>query len=288
MKQCLSILLFFFLAITVNGQGKKYPENFGGIFHSKSLLLGKNIFKGDVGYSVSKVSYRDSMTALKEYYRQSARINFSINPWRDLYIRNIFYIDLNYSDIAPPWLSDYFYQVGYYNWRNKTFSFGYENYQPNVWNTVSDDFITNLKRGFFFVSYNLVISTSDKKTLRPLFWDKTSKIIFTPVARLHPEYPDEYNGFGGNLKTVIGTNIRYVILKNIYVETALFYYPLAKTILHWDPDFTYGFGIYDWRAFKLNFSYGNWIANRFPWNKKELDDYGFLNGEFNISFSYSW
>ncbi len=68
----------------------------------------------------------------------------------------------------------------------------------------------------------------------------------------------------------------------------LHYYPIGETKLPWDADFTYGFGISDWRAFKLNFSYGNWIANRFPWNMKELDYHNFMNGEFVLSFTYSW
>lgn len=283
---CLSLLLHF---EGIFAQEKKYPENFGDMFNSKKVLLGRNIFKGDVGYSFSKVSYRDTVSILHEYYRNTTRINFNINPWRDLYFRNTFYIDLTPSDIAPPWLSNYFYQIGYYNWRNKTFSFGYENYQPNKWNGFGENFFTNFKRGFLFASYNFILTKpKDKKHLRPFFWDETSKLAFTPLVRIHPEYQNEFNQFGGYFKPIIGTTIRYVIIKNIYVETGLFYYPISKTKLPWDPDFTYGFGIYDWRAFKINFSYGNWIANRFPWNTKQLDYYNFLNGEFVLNFTYSW
>ena len=270
-------------------QQKKYPENFGDLFNSTNVLLGKNIFKGDIGQSISKVSFSDTTGVLREFYRYAARINFNINPWRDFYVRNTFFIDIDQPDFTPPWLSNYFYQIGYYNWRDKTFSFGYENYQPNRWNGFSEEFYTNFKRGYLFISYNYILEKlEDKGSFNPIFWDNTSKIIFVPIVKIHPEYQNEYNEFGGNFKSVIGMNIRYVIVKNIYFETGLFYYPIETAKLPWDPDFTYGFGIFDWRAFKLNLSYGNWIANRFSWNTKELDNYGFMNGEFNLNFTYSW
>jgi len=286
-KLLLSLLLLHLE--NVPAQQNKYPENFGDIFNSKKALLGKNIFLGDVGYSFAKVSYLDTASALQEYHRNTTRINFNINIWRELYFRNTFFIDLTPSNISPPWLSNYFYQVGYYNWRDRTFSFGYENYQPNKWNGFSENFVTNFKRGFFFASFNYFIRPpKGKKQLRPLFWDETSKLAITPLIRFHLEYQNQFNQFGGNFKPIVGTTFRYVIVKNIYVETGLFYYPIKETILPWDPDYTYGFGIYDYRAFKINFSYGNWIANRFAWNSKVLDYYNFSNGEFILNLTYSW
>ncbi|MEX2590884.1 MAG: hypothetical protein WD334_11825, partial [Chitinophagales bacterium] len=161
--------------------------------------------------------------------------------------------------------------------------------QPNKWDGFFEDFFTNFKRGYLFVSFNYFLETpKDKKHLKPLFWDETSRFVITPLIRIHPEYQDNMNELGGYFKPILGTTLRYVIIKNIYLETGLFYYPIQKTKLMWDPDFTYGFGISDWRAFKVNFTYGNWIANRFPWNDKEMDYYNFLNGEFTLYLTYSW
>lgn len=298
MKSTLLILIVLVSILNVQAQFKKYPENFGDIFlkgkrksnpeYSKALM-GKNVFSGSLAYSVSKVTYADNEGIVQEYFRNAAIINFNVRPWRDFFIRNSFIIDLNEPVVAPPWLSDYYYQIGYYNWRNKTFSFGYENYQANRWDTFFENFYTNFKRGYFFVSFNYTLSLPEnKKKFVPFFWDKTSKLALSPFFRVHPEYTDEYSEFEGYLKPVTGINIRYVIVKNIYVETSLLYYPIEKTKLPWDPDFTYGFGIYNWKAFRMNFSYGNWIANRYPWNQKEIPNYGFMNGEFNINITYSW
>ncbi len=284
----ITIFLLLIMLAICNAQKGNWPNNFGDLFNSEKLLLGKNIFRGDVGYSLSKVSYQDGSGELVEYFRHATKINFNINPWRDLYLRNTLMVDMNRPEIAPPWLSNYFFQIGYYNWRSNTFSFGYENYQPTTWYSENPTFWTNVKRGYFFGSYNYTFSNPDTVDLRPLFWDNSSKITLEPFLRIHPEYPDERNELGGHFKPIIGGNIRYVIIANIYVETGLFYYPIPATKLPWDPDFTYGFGIYDWRGFRINLTYGNWIANRFPWHDNPLDYYDFLNGEFTLSFTYSW
>jgi len=291
MKKYIYFCFLILLTDLTTAQEDKYPENFGEIFKSDKMLLGQNIFKGDIAYSLSRVSYVDETQILQEYLRQSIRFNFNINPWQELYIRTSIYLDLTRSSVSPPWLSDFFYQVGYYNWRSNSVSFGYENYQPNRWATFFENFYENFKRGFVFVSYNITLEKPEgEKTLKPFFWDETSKLIIVPVFKVHPEYQDENNNFAGYFKPILGVNIRYVIFYNIYLESGLFYYSKEEAKLSWDPDFTYGFGIFDWRAFKINISYGNWIANRFPWNEgnKELDYYGFLNGEFVLSFTYSW
>jgi hypothetical protein len=284
-----SLLLFIFILLIpedVYTQNKKYPEHFGDVFNSDKFLLGKNIFKGDVGLASSKISFVNSQEELIEFYRVASKVNFHINPFDNFYIKNTFYIDLIKDDDAPFWLSNHFYQIGVYNWRNRTLSYGYENYQPNRFRNAEFDYWTNIKRGLFFVSYNLSFSNDDDRK-HLLFLDETSKFTITPMIRVQPEYVDQNNRTFGYVKPIIVSNFRYVILKNIYIETALFYYPIRKTKLLWDPDFTYGFGIFDWRAFKINFTYGNWMANRFPWLDKEMK-HGFMNGEFTLFINYSW
>lgn len=257
------------------------------IISAQEKTLFNNKLKGDIGYSLSEISYLNEDDVLQEYYRNSLKVNLNVNFWRDFYFKNTFYVDLNKSDIEPVWLSDYFFQIGNYNWRNKTFSYGYENYQPNKWDNFSDNFFTNLKRGYFFGSYKYIITKpKDNNFFKPLFLDETSKIDITPIIKLHPEYADEFNEFEGNLKPIMALNIRYVIIKNIYIEAGLFYYPIQESKLPWDPDYTYGFGLFDYRKFKVNVSYGNWIANRF--GTKELKHHGFTNGEFVINFTYAF
>jgi hypothetical protein len=282
-------LLLSILSISLslaNAQEKKYPEHFGDVFKSKKCLLGKKIIKGDVGFATSKISFINDQGNLREFFRVTNKVNFNINLFKDFYIKNTFYFDLIKNEEAPLWLANHFYAIGVYNWRNKTFSYGFENFQPNRFKNAQFDYWTNLKRGLLFVSYNYELSKINFPK-NPLFFDNTSKFVFVPLLRLQPEFVNANNQKAGNLRPILGTNIRYVIYKNIYIETGLFYYPITKTRLPWDPDFTYGFGIFDYRAFKVNMSYGNWIANRYPWANKEIK-HGFMNGEFTLNINYAW
>jgi hypothetical protein len=275
--------VFFSLA---SAQEKKIPEHFGDVFKSNKCLLGKNIFKGNVGFATSKISFINDQGNLIEFFRITNKVNLNMNLFKDFYFKNTFYFDLINNQEAPLWLANHFYAMGVYNWRNKTFSYGYENFQPNRFINAQFDYWTNLKRGLFFLSYNYEVNRSNFAKNR-LFFDNTSKFVLVPLLRLQPEFVDENNQKAGNLRPILGTNFRYVIYKNFYIETSLFYYPIKETRLPWDPDFTYGFGIFDYRAFKVNVSYGNWIANRYPWQNNEIK-HGFMNGEFTLNINYTW
>jgi len=281
------ILVVIILSATfAQSQEKKFPEHFGDLLKSDKMFLGKRLFKGDVGFATSQISFLNNTNELVEYYRVTSKVNFNINPFKDFYIKNTFYFDLIQNSEAPLWLSNHFYAIGVYNWRHKTFSYGYENYQPNRFSNAQFDYWTNMKRGLFFISYNYELN-KERNPKNPLFFDNTSKFLIVPIIRVQPEFVDINNETLGYIKPILGTNFRYVFYKKMYLETAFLYYPIEKTKLPWDPDFTYGFGIHDWRAFKINFSYGNWIANRFPWTEKEMK-HGFMNGEFTLNINYAW
>ena len=282
------LIIVFFLNFTVQSQNPSKPDNFGQLFSSDKMLLGKDVFKGDIGYSFSKISFSDDLGNLKNIHRHVVKINFNINPWKDFYFKNTFFVPLNQIADKPFWISDYYFSLGYYNWRNNSFSFGYENYQPNNFNNFFENIFNNLSRGFFFLEYKLILENSTGVNLLPFNIDETSTITIIPALRLNPEYANKNNELKGHFKWVIGLSMRYVILKNIYIESSLWYYPLKKSKLPWDPDFTYGFGVFDWRPFSINFSYGNWIANRFPWNEKELKNHRFINGQWSLNLTYSW
>jgi len=286
----LTVILVFLSPSSSRAQGevsaRKYPEHFGDLFGSTRFLLGKRIIRGDVGTSFSRISYSDQPGKLTEFYRSALRTNLVLNPFSDFQIRGTLYTDFISREKAPIWLADFFYQVGYYNWRDYTFSLGYENYQPNRFRNAQIDFLTNARRGHFFLSYTIaLLKHNDSWSGR--FSDETTKILVIPIVRVQPEYVDMQNQRAGNWRPVAGSSIRYILFRNIYVESAAYWYPIAGTRLPWDPDFTYGFGISNWRAFKLNLTYGNWIANRFPWESEGIP-HGFLNGEFVLNFTFAW
>ncbi len=258
-------------------------SSIGGLLNTNCCLMGKGVIKGDVGFAYSKITFANIEGGYTDYNRVASNVNLTVMLYKDFQIRTSLFFDLNDNKTKPHWLSNMFYSIGYYNWRNNTFSYGYENYQPNRFDGTFD-FIDNMKRGFLFTSFNhyLIGSNSSLKL------DESSQIFVSPFVRYSPEYTDRSGTTVlGNNKIVLGTSMRYVIYKNIYVEGAVYLYPQKETQLPWDPDFTYGFGLFDWRSFKLNISYGNWIANRFPWNDKEMKN-DFMNGEFKMNFTFAW
>lgn len=281
-KLIIFTMLFIGFFSEINGQ----YDNLGQMWGIENSIMGKSKIRGDIGYAFSLISYKPKDDTLYVFPRNSVNINLDFNVYKHLHIRTSFYIDMNTSPIKPPFLSDLYYQIGWYDWHNKSFSFGYENYQPhNLFqkNGRKTDWGTNFKRGMFFTSYNLDLigRRSSLKT------DKTTQIRVTPAVKYIFEYTDKFGvNKAGNNKIILTTAARWTIVKNIYIEGAVFYYPIGKSKLPWDADYTYGFGIFDWRAFKMNFSYGNWIANRFPGNKKEMQ-HDFFNGEVKATFTWA-
>ncbi len=253
------------------------------VLQSDCCLLGQYKISGAISTFYNKISYESADFKSIDYNRYGISFNINAKFYKELQLRLSLFADLNQNKDQPKWLSNFYYALGYYNWRNKTFSYGYENYQPNRFDG-SYNLLDNLKRGFFFISYNYYL-LGDKS---PLKMDETAQIFVAPFVRYQPEYTNRYGtAVLGNNKITLGASARYVIWHNFYTEGAVYFYPQSGTELPWDPDFTYGFGYFDWKSFKLNFSYGNWIANRFPGHKKEMKN-DFTNGEFKLSFSYIW
>lgn len=275
----LFIITLVLSVLTANSQ--EY-DNLGQMLRVHNFIMGKSIIKGEVGLSTSRLTYQPKDAELIDYTRLVSTLGLDINPIEHFHIKTQLFFDLIQNDETPPWLSNMYYQIGWYNWNNKTVSFGYENYGPNRFSK-GTDWGTNFMRGIFFTSYNLDL-LADRSYLK---FDDSSQIRITPVVRYSLEYPDEFGvDKGGSNKFVLGSSVRWSIAKKFYIEGAAYYYPDETTQLAWDPDFTYGFGYFNWQAFRMNISYGNWIANRFPGKEMEME-HGFLNGELKVMFTWA-
>ncbi len=285
-KNWFTLLLWFIVQINF-GQSlfEQGTQTMGDILHSDCCWLGKYKISGSIGTYFNKITYlSNDNTQFIDYNRYGVNYNMNIKFYKEFQLRFSLFGDLNQDKTQPKWLSNLYYSIGNYNWRNHTFSYGYENYQPNRFDGTYN-FFDNMKRGFFFLSFN---HYALGEYFTKMKWDETTQLYFSPFLRYQYEYTDRYGKqVLGNHKFVLGASSRYVIWHNIYIEGAVYFYPKSESKMPWDPDFTYGFGYFDWRSFKINFSYGNWIANRFPWNKKEMKN-DFSNGEFKLLFSYIW
>lgn len=261
-------------------------KNFRDVFHKDKLLMGKNRIMGSISYNSGRVLIDEGGIVFPET-RQALAFFTRIRFFEEFSFNTIFYKDYNLR-ASGRWISDYNYSIGRYNWREHKFNFGYENYINNKysdpWKIVGRKFL----EGYYFISYNH-LPKGLNYTLRI---DSTSSLRFIYFSRYAIKYRDEREVTHGGLfsgKPTVGVAFRYTLLWNIYFETAAYYYFLEEKQQPWDPDYSYGFGYFDWRSFRLSVTYGNWAINRFPWNNSGLyKNYGFPDGNFRIAGNWIW
>ncbi|MFL5764112.1 MAG: hypothetical protein ACJ77K_09235 [Bacteroidia bacterium] len=265
----------------------KFSEmnDFRDVFHKDKFLLGKKRILGNVSMNLGRIMIDDGKKIHPEL-RAALGFYMRIRFFEEFSVNATFYKDFNPRAVAR-WTNDFSYAIGRYNWRPRRFNFGYENYLNNKysddWKTFSDKFM----EGYYFLSYSHLMQD---KFFRKISIDNSSSFRFTYFARYSIKYEADNKELKGDLlrgKPTVGAGFRYTIGRNLYVESAVYLYENGQQA-PWDPDYSYGFGYFDWRSFRLQVTYGNWAVNRFPWKKSKYPYYGFLDGNFRIAFNYIW
>lgn len=266
---------------------KKFKDmkDFRDVFHYNKLLLGKKRILGNIFYDTGRVLVNDGEATHTEI-RNAIGFFTRFRFFEEFYVNTTFYKDFNPRANAA-WIANYTYSIGRYNWRSHRFNYGYENYINNKYSDNFKKFSDKFLEGYYFISYN----QSSEKLNKKIRMDSTTSIKLIYFARYSIKYMDKndvLSGSIGNGKSTIGTAIRFTVFRNIYVETAVYYYPEPAKKQRWDPDYTYGFGYFDWRSFRISATYGNWAVNQFPGNKKYYPKYNFLDGDFRIVANWAW
>jgi hypothetical protein len=260
-------------------------KDFRDVFHYNKLLMGKKRIMGNISYNTGRVLVDDGHTMHNEI-RSALGFYTRIRFLEEFSINSTFYKDFNPRANAP-WVADYTYSIGRYNWRPKKLNFGYENYVNNKYSDNWETFSNKFLEGYYFLSYNYY----PEKFNKLIQIDSTSSLRVIYFARYSVKYRNVNEEYKGDLlsgKPTIGAAFRYTVLRNIYVESAVYYYFMDEKQQPWDPDYSYGFGYFDWRAFRIALTYGNWAINRFPGHKTYYPKYGFLDGQFKISANWMW
>jgi hypothetical protein len=254
----------------------------GDIVHSDKYWMRHDIFSGHISYNIARIMLNNE-DAYSEV-RHAMGFHFRTRVIEEFYISTTFFKDFN-PNARAPWIADFTYSFGRYNWRPKTWSYGYENYAPNKYSDTGEEILYKFLQGNFFFSYNHGLFD---RLLEKLRIDNTGLVI-TPFFRYSFRFIDaEQNISRGLGRPNMGISARYTFWNRFYVESAIYGYVSPQHKQPWDPDYTYGFGYFDWRPFRLSLTYGNWVVNRFPWNEKYFEHYGFLDGNFRINFNYAW
>lgn len=268
---------------------KKFKDmkDFRDVFHKDKLLMGKNRISGNISYNTGRVlvdnygeKHNETRSALGFFTRVRFFEQFSFNT--------TFYHDFN-PEASAKWVPNFTYTLGRYNWKPNKFNYGYENYLNNRYSDNWKEFGRKFMGGYYFISYSHLPPDSFN---RRIHIDNTSNLKLTYFARYSIKYRDLQEVNHGGIfsgKVTAGAGFRYTILWNIYIESAFYAYPFPEQKQPWDPDYTYGFGYFDWRSFRCSITYGNWAVNRFPWNKNNYyPRYGFLDGNFRFIVNWIW
>jgi mRNA-degrading endonuclease HigB of HigAB toxin-antitoxin module len=257
------------------------------VFHYNKFLLGKNRIIGNISYNTGRVLIDDGHNIHKEY-RSAIGFYTRIRFLEEFSFNTTFFKDFN-PKASARWIADYSYSIGRYNWRPNKFNYGYENYINNKYSDNFKTFSEKFMEGYYFVSFSHSLS---EKAIQKIKLDSTTSLKLTYFTRYSIKYRDENEVTHGGLfdgKSTIGAAFRFTMFWNIYIESAVYFYvdPNQKK-QPWDPDYTYGFGYFDWRSFRFSLTYGNWAINSFPWNKTAYPQYGFVDGNFRFVANYIW
>jgi hypothetical protein len=265
----------------------KDMNNFRDVFHKDKYLMGKNRILGSFSYNTGRVLVTDKEGKTYGEYRQALGIYARYRFFEQFSVNATFYIDFN-KKASARWTSDYSYTIGRYHWKPNKFNYGYENYLNNKY---SDDLATlgeKFLEGYYFLSYGNQLSEKLRNAIK---MDESTNVRFSYFVRYSIKYRDEFNVTHGGIvsgKTTLGASMRYTIYKNVYIEGGVYYYTDPVKRQPWDPDYSYGFGYFDWRSFRISLTYGNWAINRWPGTKTPYKDYGFLDGQFKIVANWIW
>jgi hypothetical protein len=255
------------------------------VLHKDRFLLGRKRIMGNISYNTGRVIVDDGETKHEEY-RNALGFFFRVRFLEEFSVNATFYKDFN-KRAAAHWIEDYSYSIGRYNWRPGKLNFGYENYINNKYTDNAEVMKEHFLEGYYFLSYNHY----PERLNAHIRMDSTTSLRLIYFSRYSIKYRDGSEQLHGNIKdgkVTLGAAARFTVIRNIYVEGALYYYPEEYKKQPWDPDYSYGFGYFDWRAFRVSVSYGNWAVNRFPWSTSFFPNYGFLDGNFKIAANWMW
>lgn len=264
-------------------------KDFRDVFHYDKLLLGKNIISGNISYVTGRVIIDDGVTRHNEV-RSSLAFFTRVRVVEEVFVTSTFFKDFN-PRANPVWVGNYDYTIGRYNWRPKTINYGYENYANNKYSDNGKERWEKFLQGYYFVSIASPIHVFKGRM------DSLVGIGGAVFARYAIKYlTDKGQSLGGLKygKPTLGFSLRFSILQNMkvfnhfYIEASPMFYVNKKQQQAWDPDYTYGFGYFDWRSFRLSLTYGNYAINRYPWNYQKYPEHNFWDGIFKISVNYMW
>ncbi len=216
----------------------------------------------------------------------TVRATVKYNPVGAWFAAGTFYYYKD-GDLQQDWNPDFSYVFGYDDWRPYTFSLVYSNYGGNRINPdrSSGSEVTEFNEGTISLGWKFPLP---KKIAKPFLLFKDGGIGCIVNYHVSPQFFDLASSRNRPWKQAASLGCKYTIKGNWYVNWNAFYYPKSFQQQPWDPDFTYGIGYFDWRPGTISIQYNNYSGNRFPWRQRGPDTGRFTDGEFSISWGWSF
>ncbi|MEM7252636.1 MAG: hypothetical protein AAF493_14570 [Pseudomonadota bacterium] len=195
-----------------------------------------------------------------------------------------FYLD---PELQAPWNGDFTYVFGYDDWHPYTLSFLYSNYGGNRLNPdrSKGERFTRFEQGSFSLNWKFPLPP----TLNRVFsFTRDGTIGCSIGADVTPRYGDLASASIKRYKTVLALSCKYNIYKWWYFNWSAKYYPFPQQQQPWDPDYTYGFGYFDWHRGTITVQYNNFSGNRYPWRNSSPGTGRFKNGTLSVGWSWSF
>jgi len=171
------------------------------------------------------------------------------------------YLDNKYK---APWHPEFSYRFGYDDWHPYTFSLVYGNYGGNriFPDESKGEEWTHFNQGTISLGWKFI----EPKALAKIFlFDSSETINHSINFNLTPRYTDASGQVLKKWKQSVSFGTNYPVYDWFYWNFTLFYYPDPAQQQPWDPDFTYGFGYFDWHRGSVNVQNSKYTDNRLPW-----------------------
>jgi hypothetical protein len=187
-------------------------------------------------------------------------------------------------ELKKPWNPDFTYAFGYDDWHPYTLSVQYANYGGNRLrpHTERGEKYTYFKRG----TWNLGFKFPLPEMLEGLLLrDAEDAVGCNTGLNYTPEWSDGATNSVKTGKRTLALGCKYGLKNNLYFNFGITKYLIKGQQQTSDPDFTYGFGYFDWRPGAWSVQYNNFSGNRFPWHPKAKGTGTFRDGSISISTS---
>jgi len=210
----------------------------------------------------------------------TVQLGIKYTPISYWYINTTF-IKYLQPELQKSWDSDMSYSFGFDDWHPYTLSLSYANSLGNSLSPKKPRF----NEGTWTLGWKLPLSTTLKSWVLSGYGDAMG---CGTAFSLTPKYMDSFTNIEKNNKMNLSLGCKYTIVGSWYVNFNVLYYPDKTQQQPWNPDYTYGFGFFDWHPGTISVQYNNYSGNRFKLSDRAVGTGHFQNGSISVAWSKSW